>query len=351
MRYRDAGVDVSRSDAIKDEVIREIRSTWSADVAPIAGGFAGVMRLPASEPGPGARGVPGSNLLIAATMDGVGTKLHLAKRAGRLADAAADLVYHSANDLLAAGARPVAFLDYVAQAALEPDDVLATVRGLARACREVGAVLLGGETAEMPDTYLPGVIDVAGCMLGVIAGGVPLERSRVRAGDRVLGLAGSGLHTNGYSLARRVLAVTGLALDAPLPGGSGERVGETLLAPHRWYGRSLLPLVEAGRVRALAHVTGGGIAGNLVRVLPEGARARVQAQAWPRPAVFQWLIDAGRVPEEDARVALNLGLGMLAIVEPGEADAVARSLAAAGETVWTVGDVVAGERGVEWIPA
>ena len=360
MRYRDAGVDVARSDAIKDEVIREIRSTWTADVAPLPGAFAGVLRVPAAMvvPGtPGARSAPGSNvapdshLLLAATMDGVGTKLHLARRAGRLADAAADLVYHSANDLLTAGARPLAFLDYVAQAALEPADVLATVRGLARACREVGAALLGGETAEMPDTYLPGVIDVAGCMLGVVAAGVPLDASRVRAGDRVLGIAGSGLHTNGYSLARRVLAASGLGLDAPLPGGTGERVGEALLAPHRWYGPALMPLIEAQRVHALAHVTGGGIAGNLVRVLPEGARARVHPGAWPRPALFRWLLEAGGVPEDDARVALNLGLGMLAIVDPGEADGVQHALDAAGETVWSVGEVMAGERGVEWSSA
>src|SRR5262249_22913701 len=149
--------------------------------------------------------------------------------------------------------------------------------------------------------YLPGVIDVAGCMLGVVAGGAPLDGSRVAPGDRVLGLAGNGLHTNGFSLARRVLASTGVALGRPLPGGEGESVGDALLAPHRWYGRALMPLVESGRVRALAHVTGGGIAGNLVRVLPEGRRARLDAGTWPRPAVFRWLIAAGQVPEEDAR--------------------------------------------------
>jgi phosphoribosylformylglycinamidine cyclo-ligase len=343
-RYRDAGVDISRSDTIKHEVIREIRSTWTADVAPLTGGFAGVMRFPA---GPGGAAAP----LLAATMDGVGTKLHLAKRAGRLDDAAADLVYHGANDLLVHGARPLAFLDYVAQAALEPGDVLAVVRGLARACREVGAALLGGETAEMPDTYLPGVIDVAGCMLGTVAGGAPLDGARVRPGDRVLGLAASGLHTNGYSLARKVLAERSLALDAPLPGGANERIGDALLAPHRWYGRALLPLVEAQRVHALAHVTGGGIAGNLVRVLKDGVRARISPGAWPRPAVFRWLIDAGGVPEDDARAALNLGLGMLVVVDAAHADDVTRALTAAGETVWSVGDVVAGARGVEWAPA
>jgi len=224
------------------------------EVLPLVGGFAGVMAYPGSAP------------LLAATMDGVGTKLHLALRAGRLEDAAADLVYHGANDLLVHGARPLAFLDYVAQARLAPDVVLAVVRGLARACREVGAALLGGETAEMPDTYLPDVVDVAGCMLGTVEPGALLDGLRVRAGDRILGLAGSGLHTNGYALARRVLAASGLALDAPLPGGDGGSVGAALLQPHRWYGRSLLPLLSAGGVHALAHVTGGGIAGNLVRV-------------------------------------------------------------------------------------
>jgi phosphoribosylformylglycinamidine cyclo-ligase len=281
-------------------------------------------------------------------MDGVGTKLHLALQAGRVDDAAADLVYHGANDLLVHGARPLAFLDYVAQARLAPEVVLAAVRGLARACREVGAVLLGGETAEMPDTYLPGVVDVAGCMVGTVAGEALLDGSRVRAGDRLLGLAGSGLHTNGYSLARRVLAESGLALDAPLPGGAGERLGESLLQPHRWYGRALLPLASAGKVRAMAHVTGGGIAGNLVRVLPEGCRAIVRAGAWPRPALFEWLVRAGSVPEDDARASLNLGVGMLVVVAPGEAEEVAGALRAAGETVWAIGRIEAGARGVEW---
>ena len=346
MRYRDAGVDVSRADAIKDEVIREIRSTWGADVVPLAGGFAGVMRFPGS---------PG---LLAATMDGVGTKLHVAAMAAsvpgesaarRIADAAADLVYHGANDLLVHGARPLAFLDYVAQARLEPEHVLAAVRGLSRACREVGAALLGGETAEMPDTYLPGVADVAGCMLGVVAPERLLDGSRARAGDQVLGLASNGLHTNGFSLARRVLAASDVPLDAVLPGGAGERLLDALLAPHRWYGPALEPLLAHGRIRALAHVTGGGIAGNLVRVLPVGLRARVRAGSWPRPAVFRWLQESGDVPEDDARSALNLGVGMLAVVAPQDAAGLAHALEAAGERVWPIGELAAGERGVDWI--
>ena len=339
MRYRDAGVDISRSDAIKDQVIAEIRSTWGEAVQPLVGGFAGVMRFPGGGP------------LIAATMDGVGTKLHLALDAGRVEDAAADLVYHGANDLLVHGARPLAFLDYIAQAQLAPEVVLDAVRGLARACREVGAVLLGGETAEMPDTYLPGVVDVAGCMLGTVATTQLLDGSRVRAGDQVLGLAGSGLHTNGYSLARRVLKASGVTLGQALPGGEGETLGEALLAPHRWYGRSVLPLADTGRIRAMAHVTGGGIAGNLVRVLPTGCRALIDMAAWPRPTLFRWLLSQGAVPEDDARTSLNLGIGMVLVTAPEHAEEVQQVLREAGETVWSIGSVTAGERAVEWTPS
>jgi phosphoribosylformylglycinamidine cyclo-ligase len=212
----------------------------------------------------------------------------------------------------------------------------------------VGAVLLGGETAEMPDTYLPGVVDVAGCMLGTVTPETLLDGSKVRAGDVVLGIAGSGLHTNGYSLARRVLAASRLALTSELPGGSGENLSDALLAPHRWYGPSLLPLLERGLVHALAHVTGGGIAGNLVRVLPEGCRAEIDPAMWPRPALFRWLIAAGGVPEQDARSALNLGIGMVAVCDVARADEVKAALESASETVYQVGAIVPGARAVEW---
>jgi phosphoribosylformylglycinamidine cyclo-ligase len=336
MRYRDAGVDVSRADALKESIGREIRSTWNAGVRPIPGGFAGVMEWPGS-----------AGALMAATLDGVGTKLHLALAAGRVADAAADVVYHGANDLLAHGARPVACLDYVAQARLDPAVVLEVVRGLARACREVGAVLLGGETAEMPDTYLPGVVDVAGCLVGSCPPGRVVDGRAVRPGDAVLGLAAAGLHTNGFSLARRVLAATGRRLSDPLPNGGGDTLGEALLAPHRWYGPSLLPLLDAGRLHAVAHVTGGGIAGNLVRVLPPDCRARIE-EAWPRPALIRWLVEAGEVPEDDARSAFNLGIGMVVVVAPEDHEATVAALEAAGERVWRLGRIVSGERGVEW---
>lgn len=340
MRYRDAGVDIARADGLKQRLGQAVRSTWRTGVARLPGGFAGVMEFP------GAGG--GGQVLLAASMDGVGTKLHLALAAGRVADAAGDLVYHGANDVLVHGARPLAFLDYIAQARLDPEVVLAAVEGIALACRKVGAVLLGGETAEMPDTYLPGVVDVAGCMLGTVPEGGLLDGSAVRPGDAVLGLAAAGLHTNGYSLARAVLARSGLGLDDLLPGGAGETLGEALLAPHRWYGPALGPALAERRVHALAHVTGGGIAGNLVRVLPAGCRARVHAWAWERPALVRWLVETGEVPEGDARGTLNLGIGMLVVCAPEEADRLARDLARAGERVFPLGSVLAGERGVEW---
>jgi len=338
MRYRDAGVDIERSDLLKRGLADAARSTWREGVRKIPGGFAGVTAWPG-----------GGGLLLAATMDGVGTKLHLALEARRVGDAAADLVYHCANDLLVHGASPLAFLDYIAQARLDPDVVQAAIEGMSRACREVGASLLGGETAEMPDTYLPAIVDIAGCMLGTVPEPRLLDGSRVEAGDRILGLGASGLHTNGYSLARRVLAASRLRLDDRLPGGAGETVGQALLAPHRWYGPALAPALERGVVHALAHVTGGGIAGNLVRILPVQRRARVRAAAWSRPPLFRWLIETGAVPEDDAREALNLGIGMIVVCAPGDSDALAKDLQVAGETVVSLGEVVAGERGVEWV--
>jgi phosphoribosylformylglycinamidine cyclo-ligase len=348
MRYRDAGVDIGRADAIKAALARAVESTWNPQVHRLRGGFAGVMRWP-GPPGAGPAAAAGASpALVAATLDGVGSKLELARGAGRLRQAAADLVYHGANDLLVHGARPLAFLDYVAQARLDPDVVLAVVEGVSEACREVGAALLGGETAEMPDTYRADVVDVAGCMIGWVAEGTLLDGSAVRPGDVVLGLGSDGLHTNGYTLARRVLERSGVGLEAPLPGGGGERLGEALLAPHRWYGRCLAPALEAGAVHALAHVTGGGLAGNLVRVLPEGCRARLDPDAWPRPALFQWLIAAGEIPEDDARTAFNLGIGMAVVCAPGGARELAASLLAHGERVAEIGVIAAGARGVEW---
>ncbi|MFI5370047.1 MAG: phosphoribosylformylglycinamidine cyclo-ligase [Candidatus Eisenbacteria bacterium] len=336
MRYRDAGVDVRRGDAVKRGIGEAIRRTWGAAVVPMSGGFCGVMRWPVGD------------RWLAATMDGVGTKLHLALEQGRVADAAADLVYHSADDLLAHGARPLAFLDYIAQARLDAGVVRDAVEGMSRACVEVGAALLGGETAQMPDTYLPGVVDVAGCMIGEVDPGMWRDGSAVVPGDRLLGLASDGLHTNGFSLARKVLSESGLEPGDPLPGGDGATVGDTLLAPHRWYGRAVLPRLADPGLHALAHITGGGLAGNLLRVLPAGARALIAARGWERPVLFRWIASAGAVPEDDMRDTFNLGIGMVLVVAPDAVERLTGALAAAGERVHAIGCVEAGERAVIW---
>lgn len=337
-RYRDAGVDIDRADALKEDLGAHVRSTWGTGVRPMPRGFAGVAEWPGSKP-----------LLLAASMDGVGTKLHLALALGRVADAAADLVYHGADDLLVHGARPFAFLDYLAQQRLDRGVIVEAVAGMSRACRTVGAALLGGETAEMPDTYLPRVVDIAGCMIGTVEPERFLDGGATREGDVVLGLASNGLHTNGYSLARRVLSDTGTSLDRALPGGGGTSVGEALLAPHRWYGPALDPLLDRKEFHALAHVTGGGIAGNLARVVPDGLRARIRASAWERPPLFRWIVEEGQVPEDDARRALNLGIGMLVVCGRDRADAVTRDLESRGERVFELGSIERGERGVEWV--
>jgi phosphoribosylformylglycinamidine cyclo-ligase len=278
----------------------------------------------------------------------VGTKLHLALERGRVSDAAADLIYHSADDLLAHGARPLCFLDYIAQARLDPGVVRAALEGMTRACGEVGAALIGGETAQMPDTYLPRVVDIAGCMIGELDPAEFRDGSAVAAGDRLIGMGSSGLHTNGFSLARKVLSESGSAPDDPLPGGGGITIADALLAPHRWYGLAVRPLLADPSLHALAHVTGGGLAGNLVRVLPEGVRAVLDGTAWERPAVFRWIAKAGAVPEDDLRSTFNLGIGMVLVVAAGAAEQLAAGLAAAGERVFEIGRIEPGTRGVSW---
>jgi phosphoribosylformylglycinamidine cyclo-ligase len=335
-RYRDAGVDVAGADAVKARIAERVRATWGPGVRPIPRGFAGAIAWPGGGP------------LLAATMDGVGTKLHVALAAGRVDDATADLVYHCANDLLVHGATPLCFLDYIAQARLASSVVSAAIEGMARACAEVGAALLGGETAQMPDTYLPEVVDVAGCMIGWVPADRVLDGARVVPGDVVLGLGSDGLHTNGYSLARRVLAESGLGLEDRLPGGDGSSIADALLAAHRWYGPALAPQLADPAIHAVAHVTGGGIAGNLVRVLPDGCRAVLDVTAWPRPAVFEWIARAGAVPEPDLRETFNLGIGMMVVAAADSAAVLMHSLAAAGERLWRIGHIEAGARGVVW---
>lgn len=334
LTYRGAGVDITAKAGMLNALAPAITATYSEDVAAGLGAFAGALRLPHS----------GAGFLVA-TVDGVGTKTLLARRLGRDAVIGWDVVAHGANDLAACGARPVAFLDYIAMGRLDPALVGTLVEAIAGACRSLGVPLLGGETAELPDVYAPGAYEVVGTMLGLAPDGGLLTGSAIAPGDRLIGLASTGLHTNGYSLARRALEAGGASLDDPVDE-LGATPGEALLAPHRCYVESLLSLAGRISIRAAAHITGGGLADNLVRVLPEGRRAQL-VRRWPEPPIFGWLARIGGIPEDEMVRTFNLGIGMVVVTAPEDAAAAVRHLEEAGVPAHEIGEVVEGPRGLD----
>jgi phosphoribosylformylglycinamidine cyclo-ligase len=278
-----------------------------------------------------------------ASTDGVGTKLKVAFLAGRHDTVGQDLVNHCVNDILVQGAVPLFFLDYVGVGRLEPGVVEAIVSGIARGCRANGCALLGGETAEMPDFYAAGEYDLAGTIVGLVEEDRVLDGSAIRAGDALLALASSGLHTNGYSLARKVLFERlGLDVNDPFPGEEGS-VAEVLLRPHRSYLAPLRPLLERGELHGLAHITGGGLVDNVPRILPAGLDARFDLASWQVPPLFALLQREGGVEQREMFRAFNMGVGMVAVVAGENADAVLAELRAAGESAWLAGEIVPGE--------
>jgi phosphoribosylformylglycinamidine cyclo-ligase len=338
LTYRDAGVDIEAGDEAVRRIAPLARGTFRPEVLGGIGAFAGFVKVPAGYTEP---------VLVSST-DGVGTKLKVAFLADRHDTVGIDLVAMSVNDLLVHGAEPLYFLDYIGIPKLDPGRIEALVRGVANGCRQANCALIGGETAELPDLYAPGEYDLAGFAVGVVEQAKILDGAAVRPGDVILGLASSGLHSNGYSLARRIVFdVMKLDLAAPFPGTS-RAVGDVLLEPTRIYVRSVLPVRE--HVHAMAHITGGGLTGNLPRVLPEGCRAIVQRRAWDVLPVFQALQSYGRVEEPEMFRTFNMGIGYVLVVPPDRAGRVTASLTTAGERVHALGEIVAGERGVELRP-
>jgi phosphoribosylformylglycinamidine cyclo-ligase len=337
LTYREAGVDIEAGDEAVRRIAPIARTTARAEVLGGIGAFAGFVRVPPRFREP---------VLVSST-DGVGTKLKVAFLADRHDTVGIDLVAMGVNDLIVHGAEPLYFLDYIGIGRLDPSRVEAIVHGVATGCREAGCALVGGETAELPDLYAPGEYDLAGFAVGVAERSRLLDGSAVRPADILLGLASSGLHSNGYTLARRIVFdVLKLPLDAEFPG-SGRSVADELLEPTRIYVASVLALLDAASVHAMAHVTGGGITGNLPRVLPEGCRAIVRRTAWRVPPVFEILQTAGDIAEAEMFRTFNMGIGYLAIVPPDQADAAQTRLERAGETVIRLGEIVAGPRGVD----
>ena len=332
MTYADAGVDIGRGDRLVDLIRPLVRSTRRPGADGTLGGFGGVFD-------PAALGY--RDPLIVAANDGVGTKLKLAIETGLHDTVGIDLVAMCVNDLVVQGAEPLFFLDYFATATLDPDHAAAVIAGIASGCREAGCALVGGETAEMPGLYAAGDYDLAGFAVGMVERDALLPRT-ARTGDVVLALPSAGVHSNGFSLVRRIVERAGLAWTDASPFAPMATLGAELLTPTRIYVRAVLDLLRAHPVRALAHVTGGGITENLPRVLPEGSGARIDLDAVPRLPIFAWLAEAGGVEEAEMLRTFNCGVGMLVVVAAADADAVLAYLDAAGEKALAIGEVVAG---------
>jgi len=327
--YETAGVSIERGERTVKLMRSAVEATYGPEVLGNAGGFAGLYAL-------ADYGEP----VLASTIDGVGTKVLVAREVGRYYSLGADIVNHCANDVLATGARPLLFLDYVASGRLDPEAVARVVRGAAEACGALGVALVGGETAEMPGLYAGGDLDMVGVCVGACERSDVVTGERVRAGDAVLGLASSGLHTNGYTLARKVREDADLPY-SDVPEGFYRPLGEVYLEPHRAYAREVFALRDAVEVRGMAHVTGGGLPGNLPRALG-GLGARLDASSWEEPAVFALIRALGSVPEAEMRQVFNLGVGFCAVMPPDEAERGLETLRGVGCAAWRIGEVVEG---------
>jgi len=336
-RYREAGVDIASKYEAVERATAAIRKSFTPGVIGDVGSFGGLFD-PAR--------VGCQDAILVASADGVGTKLEVAKRARIYDSVGRDLVHHCIDDILVQGARPLFFLDYVAVGRMDPEVVSGLIRGCAEACRENRLALLGGETAEMPGLYAPGDFDLAGFIVGAVERGKLLDGSRVRPGQVLLGLRSSGLHTNGFSLARRILfEELRLGLEERPAELEGASVSEALLAVHRSYLDVLWPLLERDRIAAMAHITGGGLVDNLPRVLG-GCDAWIDRSRWEPPGLFRLLCERGRVGPDEAYQVFNMGIGMVLLVEPEFAPEVEADLRARGEDVLRIGQL-AKARGAE----
>ena len=338
MDYKQSGVDIDAG----NEVVRRIRSlaraTFTPGVLSDIGSFGGLFNLQA-------QGL--SDPVLVASADGVGTKLRVAFLTGVHTTIGRDLVNHCVNDILVQGAQPLFFLDYLATGKLDPDVAVQIVQGLADACRENGCALLGGETAEMPGFYADGEYDVAGFIVGAVARDRLIDGKTIVPGDVLIGVPSSGLHTNGYSLARRIAFEVARLRPADYVKELGATIGEALLVPHRSYLPVVRPLLPSGLVKGMAHITGGGITENLPRILPAGTHAVINRRAWSAPAIFQWLQRTGAVPDEDMLRTFNMGIGLIIACGRDNAPQVVDALAAAGERgAARIGEIRGGGEGV-----
>jgi phosphoribosylformylglycinamidine cyclo-ligase len=335
-QYAEAGVDIRQLDSAKARIARAVAGTRTSLSLGQVGAFGGMLRVPLGLRQP---------VLVLST-DGVGTKVLVARMAGVYDTVGEDLVNHSVNDILVHAAIPIGFQDYLGGNGLTEDQIVAIVAGVARGCRAHDIALMGGETASLPGVYAPGDFDLAGTIVGVVEESAALHGDRIRPGDVVVGYQSSGLHTSGYTLARRILFdKLQLTISSTL-SETGSTVGEALLVVHRSYFHALRPVL--GLVHGIAHVTGGGIGGNLVRVLPPGHEAVIEAGSWVWPPLFSLLMRAGSVALEEMREVFNLGVGLLVVVPPGAVESLRGAASAAGVPTWIAGEIRSGPRGVRF---
>lgn len=338
--YRASGVDIDAGNETVRRIKSLAKSTFTPGVLSDIGSFGGLFALD--------RARYEQPVLVAST-DGVGTKLKVAFMTSRHDTVGADLVNHCVNDILVQGAEPLFFLDYLATGRLSPDVAEQVIAGVARGCRENGCALLGGETAEMPGFYADGEYDIAGTIVGIVERSKIVDGRAIVAGDALIGLASAGLHTNGYSLARRVMFdVCRFSLDQQVPE-LGTTAGSALLAPHRSYLAAVRPLIEAGVVKGMAHITGGGITENLPRILPDGTAADINRSSWAIPPIFRLLQERGDVADDEMFRAFNMGIGLIIACAASDEDRVISTLARGGEDAIRLGRVAAGERDVRYV--
>jgi phosphoribosylformylglycinamidine cyclo-ligase len=333
MRYRDSGVDIDKANQATRAIARLAKGTWGPEVLSEIGHFGGLFAVPTGYRDP----------VLVSSMDGVGTKLLVARAAGKFDTVGQDLVNHCVNDILVQGARPLFFLDYIAAGKLDPEMVASVVSGLAKACQENQCALIGGETAEMPGLYQHGDFDLAGTIVGVVERSAVIDGASITAGDVVFALPSNGLHTNGYSLARRVVERAGLALESKSEE-LGSTVAEELLRVHRSYLAPVTEILASVPIQGLAHITGGGILENLPRILPERTAAHIHKGTWPVLPIFDFIARKGDVTEGEMYRVFNMGAGVLVVV--AAKDAAKMPERAAGLTVYRVGEIVTGDGSV-----
>lgn len=328
LSYRDAGVDIDAGNQLVEEIKPHVARTQRPEVIGGLGGFGAMFEIPLNR--------YQQPVLVSGT-DGVGTKLKLALELNKHDTIGIDLVAMCVNDILVQGAEPLFFLDYYATGQLDTRVAADVIKGIAEGCHQSGAALVGGETAEMPGMYGKGDYDLAGFCVGIVEKNAIIDGSKVQPGDSLIGIASSGPHSNGYSLIRKILEVSGADLSQDL---AGQTLGEALLAPTRIYVKSILQLLEQLDIHAMSHITGGGLLENLPRVMPENTRAQIHANNWQMPEVFKWLQQQGNVEQSEMYRTFNCGIGMVLVVDTEDTDQALELLTASGETAWKIGEVV-----------